>query len=89
MTDRTCVREVAEETGLAVRVLGLAGHVERAGPGGVVFDIDDYFCELIGGQLRAADDATDARWVSRAELAGLELVPGLLDALIEWGARPD
>jgi 8-oxo-dGTP diphosphatase len=83
-----CVREVAEETGLAVRVLGAAGQVERDSSFGTVYDITDYRCELLGGTLRAGDDADEARWVTRAELAGLELAPGLLDALTEWALLP-
>jgi 8-oxo-dGTP diphosphatase len=43
-----CVREVAEETGLQVRVVRFAGRVERAGPGAVRYDIDDFVCTVIG-----------------------------------------
>jgi 8-oxo-dGTP diphosphatase len=86
--ERTCVREVAEETGLDVRVLYFAGRVERDGPGGVVFDIDDYVCAVAGGTLRAGDDASDARWASRADLDTLELAPGLLAALAGWNKLP-
>lgn len=83
-----CVREVAEETGLAVRVLGEAGRVERDSTFGTVYAITDYRCELLGGTLHAGDDADEARWVTGAELAGLELAPGLLDALTEWRLLP-
>src|SRR4051812_1006384 len=83
-----CVREVAEETGMTVEVIRLAGTVERAAPDGGVYVIDDFTCRVVGGELAAGEDATDARWVSRAELAGLPLVPGLLDALAEWNALP-
>ncbi|MGI8679485.1 MAG: NUDIX hydrolase [Jatrophihabitans sp.] len=87
----TCVREVAEETGLAVEVLRFVGRVERDAPGGGVYVIDDFECRLRASadQLRAGDDAAAARWVTRAELATLILVPGLLDALREWGVLPD
>jgi 8-oxo-dGTP diphosphatase len=87
-TTRACVREVAEETGLRVRVLRLAGRVERCGPGGVVYVIDDFACALEGGELRAADDADDARWVTLDELHRLELVAGLFDCLSEWALLP-
>ncbi|MCU1655974.1 MAG: ADP-ribose pyrophosphatase-like protein [Pseudonocardiales bacterium] len=83
-----CAREVVEETGLVVRVLHLAGRVERTGPAGEVFDIADFVCEVLGGSLRAGDDADEARWATRDELASLELVPGLLDALSGWGLLP-
>lgn len=83
-----CVREVGEETGLAVVVERFAGRVERAAPDGGVYDIDDFVCRLAGGTLQAGDDADDARWVGSGELAGLTLTPGLLDALAGWGLLP-
>jgi ADP-ribose pyrophosphatase YjhB (NUDIX family) len=87
-TADACVREVAEETGLVVEVVRLAGTVERPAPDSAVYVIDDFVCRLVGGSLLAGDDATDARWVSRAELDGLTLVPGLLEALDWWDALP-
>src|SRR4051812_36294610 len=80
-----CVREVAEETGLVVRVTSWVGRVERVAPGGGTFVIDDYACALVGGVLRAGDDAADAGWFAADELATLALVPGLLEALRGWG----
>jgi 8-oxo-dGTP diphosphatase len=84
-----CVREVREETGLSVRVLRHAGQVDRPGPGGVVFGIDDYVCEMTSGHLAAGDDAADVRWVTLAQLNDLLLAPGLLAALTAWRALPD
>jgi 8-oxo-dGTP diphosphatase len=83
-----CVREVAEETGLTVAVVALAGSVERAGPADVVYKIDDFVCSVVGGDLRAGDDARDVRWCSRAEIRSMLLAPGLLDALTEWDLLP-
>ncbi|SDJ33144.1 acetyl-CoA carboxylase carboxyl transferase subunit beta [Frankineae bacterium MT45] len=89
-SDATCRREVAEETGLAVTILRRLGTVEdRIDDGSVVYEIDDYLCDVVGGSLRAADDAAQARWVTRAELEQLPLVPGLLTALTRWGVLPD
>ena len=86
--DATCVREVAEETGLVVEVIRSAGRLTRTGPGGVVYDIEDFVCSVAGGELRAGDDAADARWASAADLAELDLVPQLLDWLTEHGLLP-
>jgi ADP-ribose pyrophosphatase YjhB (NUDIX family) len=83
-----CVREVAEETGLQVEVVCLAGRVERPSATGGVYVIDDFVCRLVGGELTAGDDAVDARWVTRAELAELNIAPGLWTALEEWGLLP-
>ncbi|GAA3105745.1 hypothetical protein GCM10017600_79680 [Streptosporangium carneum] len=78
------VREVLEETGLTVTPGRLTGAVDRPGPGGVVYEIRDYLAEVSGGTLAAGDDAADAGWFTDDELAGLPLVPGLLDALTGW-----
>jgi ADP-ribose pyrophosphatase YjhB (NUDIX family) len=88
-TAAACVRELAEETGLSVRVLSFAGSVVREAPGGGSYLIEDYVCEVTGGTLRAADDALDARWVSLADLDSLQLAPGVRDALLSWGQLPD
>lgn len=80
------VREVAEETGLAVAVGELVGSVERAGPGGVVYEIRDYRCAVVGGSLAAGDDAAEVRWVALGELLALPTTYGLIETLREWGA---
>ncbi|HEX3335632.1 MAG TPA: NUDIX domain-containing protein [Jatrophihabitans sp.] len=84
-----CVREAVEETGLAVAVLGFAGRVERAAPDGGIYVIDDFVCRVVGGVLRAGDDAMDARWVTRTGMLALDLVPDLYATLDEWGVLPD
>jgi 8-oxo-dGTP diphosphatase len=81
--DAALVREMREETGLSVVPGPLVGRVQR-GP----FAIADYRCTVVDGVLCAGDDALDARFVDRAELADLPLVPGLLDALLDWDALP-
>jgi ADP-ribose pyrophosphatase YjhB (NUDIX family) len=86
--EQAVIREVAEETGLAVRPGRLAGSLRRPGPGGAVFDIRDYCATVTGGVLAAGDDAADARWVDPAGLAALPLTEGLLDLLTEWGVLP-
>jgi 8-oxo-dGTP diphosphatase len=77
------VREMAEETGLLVEPGALVGRVQR-GP----FAIADYRCTVVGGALRAGDDATDARWCDAAALAALPLVPELAETLAGWDALP-
>ncbi|MDQ5855276.1 MAG: NUDIX domain-containing protein [Actinomycetota bacterium] len=82
------IREVAEETGLEVKIVRRAGVVQRYEPGGAVFDIHDYVCLVTGGTLRAGDDAGDARWCDAETLARLPIVEGLVDALTEWDCLP-
>ena len=82
------VRETFEETGLVVSAGPLVGRVERPGPGGVTYVIDDLACAVTGGTLRAGDDADEARWVDAGELATLPVTDGLLAALTRWNALP-
>jgi len=94
--DATAItREVAEETGLAVRVGELVGQVERDAPDGRIYVIRDYVCTLEAGPADgvadrpvAADDASDARWVDLADLGTLPLAPLLLEPLEQWRMLP-
>ena len=86
--EQAVIREVREETGLAVRPGRLVGAVRRAAPGGAVLDIRDYAATVTGGTLAAGDDADDIRWAGRDELAGLPLTGGLADALAAWDVLP-
>jgi 8-oxo-dGTP diphosphatase len=83
--EEACVREVAEETGLAVEVVRHVGRVERPAPGDGTYVIDDYACRVVGGELRAGDDAADARFVTDAELRRMPLAPLLWETLRQWG----
>jgi 8-oxo-dGTP diphosphatase len=78
-------REVAEETGLGVMVGPFLGWVERISDSHH-FVIGDFRAECLGNtDLRAGDDAADAAWVPLGALSEWDLVPGLLDFLIEHG----
>lgn len=82
-------REVLEETGLHVTVGVHVGTVLRPGLEGQTYDIRDYACALaVGTSPVAGDDAAEVRWVTRAELAELDLVDGLWECLHEWGMLP-
>ncbi len=65
------VREVREETGLAVEVVELVELLDRIHREEdrvrYHYVIADYLCRLTGGVLQAASDADAVRWVERAE----------------------
>ncbi|MPQ99825.1 NUDIX domain-containing protein [Modestobacter sp. I12A-02628] len=84
------VREVAEETGLAVVAGAELGRVRVPGPGGVVYEVADLVCTLREPDAvpRAGDDAADVAFVDLAALRALPCTPGLLAALSGWGALP-
>ncbi|MDQ3627328.1 MAG: NUDIX hydrolase [Actinomycetota bacterium] len=83
--EQACVREVLEETGLMVDVVRHVGRVSREGAAGSTYVIDDFECRVVGGELQAASDATDARWVTDDELRALPLSPLLWQTLVGWG----
>lgn len=86
--EQAVVRELREETGLIGVAGRLVGTVERDGPGGAVYVIDDFTCTVTGGRLVAGDDASDARFVDRSGLGRLTLSTGLEAALTEWSQLP-
>ena len=86
-------REVREETGLEIEVGTVAGVFDLIieGADGVSYHyvIIDYFARPIGGELRAGDDASDARWVPLGELDSYDLTPHLRERLLEMGVMAD
>jgi mutator protein MutT len=74
------VREVREETGLEVEVGPVLGVFDSIFPGPgprpqYHYVLIDFLCHPVGGLLRAASDASEARWVTASELAALEILP--------------
>jgi len=72
------VREVHEETGLVVEVLDLLDVVEvikRDEEGRVKYHyvIIDYLARPLSGQVRAASDALEARWVRLEDVPKLDI----------------
>ncbi len=65
------VREVKEETGLMVEPIELVELLDRIHWEGervrYHYVIADYLCRVVGGELKAASDADEVRWVERAE----------------------
>ena len=72
------VREAKEETGLDVVPVEVLEVYDR-----IVADADgrtryhyvliDYLCELAGGELRAASDVSEVRWITEAELREFQI----------------
>jgi 8-oxo-dGTP diphosphatase len=79
-------REVLEETGLAVRPLGVFEIFERiirdqAGKPEYHYVLIDYVCRVEGGELAAATDASRAAWVSQQELSSYIITQGTLPVI--------
>ena len=79
-------REVAEETGLAVTVDDLVGHLEfiDADHHYVILDFRAHLRDDVSAP-RPGDDVTDTRWVTRTELEALPTTDGLLAFLDAHG----
>ena len=80
-------REVIEETGLDVTIGRLLGRTDLPGSGETGYDVSDFTAEVLGDPdaLTPGDDASDARWVTRAEFDALDTTPSLPPALDTWG----
>ena len=74
-------REVREETGLEVEVGALLATVPVGD-----YVVHDFAATVVGGTLRAGDDADDVGWLTPAELDRLPVTPGLLAELRKMGA---
>jgi len=89
-------RELAEETGLEVRIVDFIEVFERIFPdeNGKTryhFVILDYLCAVESGEARAASDVTDVAWAREEELEKYALTPtatrAIKRAFAMWRAR--
>lgn len=87
------VREVKEETGLLVEPVELVELLDRIHRDGELvryhYVIADYLCRVAGGNLSAASDADEVRWVEHSEWnshSALRIDP-LTTRVIEKGWR--
>ena len=80
-------REVREETGLEIEPLAMFEIFERIMPDSEMrpeyhYVLIDYLCRVVGGQLAAASDVSQAAWVSEQNLREYRLTEGTL-AVVE------
>ena len=72
------LREVSEETGIEIEIVGLIDVVDgitrdAEGRAKYHYTLVDFAALWVSGEARAASDAAAARWVHRDAVAGLEL----------------
>lgn len=78
------VREVAEETGIEVEPTGIVGvysdpeHVIAFSDGEVRQEFSICFrARYLGGRTKTSDESSEVAWVSRNDLAGLDIHPSI------------
>jgi 8-oxo-dGTP diphosphatase len=86
-------RELAEETGVTVRLRGIAAVLERIFPdpdGRIAYHyvLVDYLCDYLAGELTPGSDITAARFVPISEITRFDL-PQLTAAVIRraWSQK--
>jgi 8-oxo-dGTP diphosphatase len=88
------IREAREETGLTVEpgeLLGVYDRVLRDAGKRVQYHyvLIDFLCRRVAGNLAAASDAAEVRWVSREELPALKLAEDTLDVIRKGFAKSE
>jgi len=77
-------REIREETGLSIEIIGLIGYREalpgRTGGHGH-FVILPFAARWAGGEVALNDELDDARWLTPGSLAGLPVTQGLEETI--------
>jgi mutator protein MutT len=83
------LRELREETGLIVRVVGLIDAFDRIFPADKTegarpryhYVLLDYLCEVVRGEATAGSDAAELAWARESELPDYELAPVTLEVV--------
>ena len=85
----TAVREIREETGIEIEMLGLVDVIDFIDDPQFHYTLIDYAAHWQAGDIRPGSDALDARWVPMEELDQYELwseTRRVIDAAWEkWG----
>ena len=84
--EHALTREVFEETGLNVSVDSIATVFERIMPdkSGTCeyhYVLVDFYCTILGGELRPGDDSANVRWFDVASLKNLQMTEGTREVI--------
>jgi ADP-ribose pyrophosphatase YjhB (NUDIX family) len=80
-------REVREETGLEITPTAVLAILVDTYDDPATYTLNVYYlAEVVGGQLRAADDVAELRWFAPSELPNVAFASGR-EALRRWAAR--
>src|SRR6202046_1927938 len=92
MVREAAIREAREETGLVVEpgeLLGVYDRILRNPEQRVQYHyvLIDFLCRRVAGDLAAASDAAEVRWLTRDELPALRLAEDTLDVIRKGFAK--
>ena len=92
--EEAAMREVREETALAIEPVALAGHREaivRDAQGRIErhFVILCFAARYLSGEVALNEELDDARWLTPSELAGLRTTEGLAEIVADAFALAD
>ena len=78
-TEQAVAREVLEETNVVVKPKRLITVIDSIGKDAsgkirVHYILIEYLCDYVSGEVHAASDAPDARWVPLSELDALDMM---------------
>lgn len=84
--DEAVIREIGEETGIAIRILDIAAVVDliHRDATGIIehhFTVVDFVAEWVGGEAIAGDDAAEVAWATRNELERYDLTPKMHEVI--------
>jgi ADP-ribose pyrophosphatase YjhB (NUDIX family) len=90
LPEEAVVREVSEETGLTIHILGLHGVAPLAGWAERRGVLLLYAAEPVAGEIAAADDVSEVAWFTREAIPWDELAfESTAQFLREWLAAPE
>ncbi|MGH1350399.1 MAG: NUDIX hydrolase [Methyloligellaceae bacterium] len=77
----TAIREVLEETGIEISILGLVDKIMVHPNADTSYEISVFFGDWVSGDPVAASDAAEAIWVFPAEIKAFKTTEGLTDII--------
>jgi acetyl-CoA carboxylase carboxyl transferase subunit beta len=79
--EEALVREVREETGLIIQVQLDVFHQDIVLSPTHTFDLHTFTAIVLGGEMKAGDDAAEVAWVELSELSELQTTPRLAEII--------
>lgn len=89
--EQSLLREIKEETGLAVGKLNYLVDIAFIRSDNVPVVILSYYCDYQGGEVKLNEESNDFKWVSVAEAKNYDLIEGIADeiAMVDQKIKAD